>query len=487
MNANEYPERISPVMKQRFLCGIFHSLFMTVLFVSCASHNRKIHEYYSYVNSGQYDQALQALDKNMYLQKERNRFLYNAEIGRVKYLQGQYNESNGYLNDADNLVEDAKKTTGDVVKGTLINPMMKTYAVEDFEKFLLHYYKTLNYCNLGNIEDATVEARRITLDNDLLNDLKKGKTNRYSKDAFSLILQGIIYERSGDINNAFISYRNAVEVYTSQDDLTWYGVTIPDQLKKDVIRTAAWLGFTDQQQYFEKMFNEEYSGDSTAGGSLIIFWEHGRSPVKTEENIVFTLIKNTGGILTYQYKDETYNIPIPVNFGENSDSDIPQVLRIALPQYKIVCPNNVRANIRLNDNCNFTMEPVMDINTVAMEVLRQRRAKDIVDALVRLVTKTAIEAGAKAATKAIAKSGDEKASAAEAVADAVGTAFQGFSFFSEKADTRSWQTLPSGIEYARIPLQKGANKLEVKAKSSSLQKIRINGNGTTQIYSFYTR
>ncbi|XOD69147.1 MAG: hypothetical protein ACMUEM_01020 [Flavobacteriales bacterium AspAUS03] len=37
--------------------------------------------------------------------------------------------------------------------------------------------------------------------------------NCYTSDTFSLILQGLIYETSGNVNNDFISYKNATELY----------------------------------------------------------------------------------------------------------------------------------------------------------------------------------------------------------------------------------------------------------------------------------
>ena len=42
---------------------------------------------------------------------------------------------------------------------------------------------------------------------------------------------------------------------------------------------------------------------------------------------------------------------------------------------------------------------------------------------------------------------------------------------TEKADTRSWQTLPHGIYYTRVPLKSGENTVKLKAsKSSTLSK-----------------
>ncbi len=59
---------------------------------------------------------------------------------------------------------------------------------------MVHYYKSLNYLGLGKNEDAMVEARRISLRSFAQQDKAGFKTNKYSDDAFALMLQGIIYE-----------------------------------------------------------------------------------------------------------------------------------------------------------------------------------------------------------------------------------------------------------------------------------------------------
>ncbi|MFX8660939.1 hypothetical protein ABTM16_20055, partial [Acinetobacter baumannii] len=82
----------------------------------------------------------------------------------------------------------------------------QSYMGEDFERFMIHYYKALNYLYLHEPDGARVEARRITLSNNALEDKTRSK-NKYQEDAFSLIVQGLIYELNGEPNNAFISYR----------------------------------------------------------------------------------------------------------------------------------------------------------------------------------------------------------------------------------------------------------------------------------------
>src|SRR5690606_28269502 len=111
--------------------------------------------------------------------------------------------------------------------------------------------------------------------------------------------------------------------------------------------------------------------------------------------------------------------------------------------------------------------------------------------LTRLLVKKIAEAGAREAGKAMAKdkknddSEEEKKRKeknAEAVGDAVGLIFQAFSFISEKADTRNWQSLPAYIQYVRIPLSKGANKITVQLPGGRQEKtIEVQGRGGLQV------
>ena len=205
---------------------------LTLIFTSCSTYNMQVNDYYGHLRNGNYDKAAKALDNNKLLKKNRNYLLYLLERGKMSHLLHQWDSSNVYFNEADNIMEQSRKNSAkDIIVGTLMNPMMETYQAEDFEKYLVHYYKSLNYLQLGRPDEALVEARRISLRN-YTQEEKAGK-NKYESDAFSFMLQGMIYEKNQDINNAFIAYRNAVDVYLAHDG-DYYGTRIPEQLKKDL-------------------------------------------------------------------------------------------------------------------------------------------------------------------------------------------------------------------------------------------------------------
>ena len=162
------------------------------------------------------------------------------------------------MNKADAFIEENKLYLGGKVLGVLLNPEMETYTGEDFEKVTIHYYKALNYMFLNKLDEALVEAKRINLQLQEINDkYPEGKKNRYTSDGFALNMQGFLYEATGDVNNAFISYRNAVNLYLENNG-SFFGTPLPDQLKKDVLRTAASLGFLNELERYQKLLDTTY-------------------------------------------------------------------------------------------------------------------------------------------------------------------------------------------------------------------------------------
>lgn len=459
-------------------------LFGLMFFVfSCASYHDRISDYYQKVGAGDWVEAEKTLDKNPLLKKPRNKLLYLMEKGRLAHLAGEYAKSNQFLNEADLLFDVGLTSTGDAIVGAVLNPMSQNYKGEDFEVFMLHYYKALNYLYLGDKEAAIVEARRITLQTQAQKDKFNDKDSRYSKDAFSLIMQGLIYEADGDINNAFIAYRNAVEVYQQSEDGVYYGVSIPENLKYDVMRTAYKMGFTSELTKFESQFGLTFKDyTETAGGELVLFWENGVAPIKRQEDLFFTLVKGDNGSLFFT--DALGGLMIPFDFGFSGSANLTDVhsLRVALPKYEARNPLYRSAVVSVNQDA-FAFELVEDVNTLAIQTLRERWGKELGGVLTRLAVKKATEY----ALTSSAKSSNGKN---DALLEGLGMGVQLFSMLSEKADTRNWQSLPGYISYVRIPLEKGTNEVKLrltKANGAEVDDvIQVEGQGGLQFYNYST-
>lgn len=453
-------------------------LMPLLLLYSCATYNTRIQDYYGEVVNSNYTKADKLLDRNKILQARRNQLLFLMEKGKMAHLMKQYDSSNKFFNQADLFIEDVRTTVGDVALSTLLNPMMSTYKGEDFEKFMIHYYKALNYLYLGNRQEAIVEARRISLTSYAQQDKTNNNSNRYSDDAFSLMMQGLIYETDGDLNNAFISYRNSVELFTRGNN-QWYGVEVPEQLKKDLLRTAALNGFRDEVERFEKLFKIKYvPGKPSEGGELVVFWENGLAPVKREQNFFFALTKDGLGNFAFVDQTGTFSIPFDFSTGVNrNDLRVEDLrsLRIAFPRYEEQPLFYRNASLSVSES-QYQFEQIENINAIAFATLRQRFLKEMGLALSRLAVKKLAEIAAR--PKADDKNKNEK--------EALAMAIQIFSIASEKADTRNWQSLPHTISYTRIPLQKGSNEIKVQLSGGSTQSVQmsVEGNGGVQIRNF---
>src|SRR5690606_16822618 len=137
--------------------------------------------------------------------------------------------------------------------GYLTNPNMSVYRGEDHEHLMLLYFKAINFLKMRKPEEALVECRRLNIRLNQLSD-KYQSEQKYQRDAFIHNLMGIIYQTTGDYNNAFIAYRNALEIY-EPDYSRLFSLSAPQQLKVDLLNTAWWTGFMDEFEYYKNKFD----------------------------------------------------------------------------------------------------------------------------------------------------------------------------------------------------------------------------------------
>jgi len=434
-------------MKNRFLqiWTIAAVTCLLLLTTSCATYNSKSQVFQSRIQTGNIKGALAALDKNKFLQKNRNQLLYFFEKGKMAYLDGDYELSNQLFNKADAFIEEDKRAVGNKIIGVLLNPEKETYKGEDFEKVAIHYYKALNYTFLNKYDDALVEAKRISLQLQKLNETyPEGKKNRYKEDAFALNLQGLLYEASGDINNAFISYRNCVDVYLKNKG-SYIGVSIPEQLKQDLFRTADIMGFRNSIEEYEKKLEVTYVKKSR-DKEVVVFWENGLVPYKDETYFTFTLLPGSGlGYATVVNKDLALDLPLPIFMRKDSPID---VFNVAFPRYISRQPYYSNATI-IKEGSQYSFQLAQDYDQIAFKTLKDRTLREIGKTALRIATK-------KASQYTVQNKNEE-----------LGAVLGLFNAFTEGADTRNWQSLPSKIYYSRVPLVQGDNKLKLQLQSSS--------------------
>jgi hypothetical protein len=384
------------------------------------------------------------LEKDTKSPKNRNRLLYYLNRGYVSWMLNDYQHSVDYLNTAENIIDDYSMHLGAEALALIANPMVKPYRAEDFETVMVNCFKAINYMQLDEREDAMVECRRINLKLNNLNDKYQDHKNRYQRDAFAHTMMGLLYDANGDYNNAFIAYRNALEVYET-DYTQNFNVQPPRQLKLDILHTAYILGFSEELNSYERKFGMKYTPAKKPDAEMIFFWMNGFCPVKDEWSINFTVIRGTGGLVTFVNEGLGLSFPFLLGSSEKESFSDLKLIRIAFPKYAERKPASASAVIT-SGTASYPLELVEDINAIAFKTLNDRFMREMAGSLLRVAAKQALEE--------LTRKEDKNAGAVLSIVNAV----------TEKADTRNWQSLPHGISYARIPLTGGDNKLTLNVK-----------------------
>ena len=440
---------------------LISTLLLVAMLQGCATYYDKAKKIESALLVHDYTKAKKSIKHNKFLKKKRNTLLYHLEMGKVYHLENDFDTSNYHFNMADDLMEESGAIT-DFLVSTAVNPNMQTYRASSNEKIIIHYYKALNYLQLGNMDDAVVEARKLNLKEQALFIDKKGKDKKYAQDPFGLLLMGMIYEADKDFNNAFITYRNAYEYY--QKSKVFKG-KMPATLVSDVNRTARISGIN----YF--IGSDIRVSTKGEGGELILFWENGLAPIKREKNVYFTLLQgDKKGMYFFSDQNNTMQIPITYDFSnrdkEFKPSDI-GLLRIASSYFESRPMYNHQASLRVNDK-SYYFNLGEDIEQLAYQMEKEDYLIELGKRFTRMVVKKVAE---------LALSNQN-----EAAGLALGIA----NFAMEKADTRSWQTLPNQIYYARIPLKKGQNIVEVTLENGKKISLDVLAKGGMQFKSVVT-
>lgn len=397
------------------------SLLITflIIFTGCASFNfyKKID---TAILSGNFVEADKIIEqeKNRYVGE--HELLYYFDKGSILQMVGDYNASIEYLNNAELKIESLyTKSITKELSSYFTNDMSLPYEGEDFEQVMVHIIKGLNFMYNGDFNGALVEARKVNHRLNLLSDRYEGK-NIYKEDAFARYLSAIAYEAKGEMNDAFIAYKKALNVYKDYQNL--YGTSIPQNLKSEILRSADAVKFYDEieeleREWGQKVYFEKYRDFKQKGEVVFVIYD-GMAPYKISKHIDFP-IKEKGKIAYY--------------------------VKVAFP--KFVARKNVISNGQIAVNDVFINSFVAeDITSIAIKTLENKNFLIEAKAIARAVAKYQM-------AKAISDDGKNKL---------LGLATNIFNVATEQADTRSWRTLPARFHLMRVTLKPGKYQLKLK-------------------------
>lgn len=398
---------------------------------------------------------------------EKSLVLYGMDRGMLLQLAGDYQQSNAVLEQAEEELD--RLYTRKIRTETLAfmtNDTALPYEGDPYEQVLLNVLKALNYVALGQWQDALVEARRIDHRLNVLSDRIQEK-GAYREDGFARYLSGILYESTGDVNNAFIAYRKAYETFDATR--AWSHTAVPSQLREDLLRTAEALHFTQELAEYRRLFPDtmwETSQSLQQLAQVVVISYNGRAPRKEDQfldlpvslDALQLVLLNRG--LSQATRQSNRGVDT-VLYGLNG-----RVVRVALPRLvpqKTQVPVD-RVSLIPDNGSRVTVntELVHNVTALAEKALSERMAGITVKALARATTKfAAAEATTRGAQQLAGKD------AGPLVGLLVGLLAKGLAVASEEADKRSWQTLPDEIHFARVWVPPGRYQVQSQSGGGS--------------------
>jgi uncharacterized protein len=421
--------------------------FLLILFFasSCARYYRTQYLFNKNFERGNLEGAQKVLYSDKKGSSRNTKLLHYLNLGVINNLQGNYTQSNIYFEEAFKVGEDYRVNYIHETAGLIANPFLVEYKGEDHELLLIHYYKALNFLKLNDYNAALVEARRMNIKLNQLSD-KYSSENKYKKDAFMHLLMGLIYDANGEYNNAFIAYRNAYNVY-QEDYSRLFGLSAPQQLKQDLLRTAYLMNFDEDLRRYEEEFGFKYQHKPARNGEIIYFWNSGLGPVKIEKGIQFVIARGNNNDV--YFRNQEYGMEFRYNVEEeerrNSLSRL-EFVKVVIPAYLERPLNFKEAYVKCNDII-YPFQKVEDVNAIAFKSLQQRLWMELSKSLLRVALKKVAEHGVRSKN------------------DDLGAAIGFLNFMVERADIRNWQSIPHSIYYARVPLAEGENNIVFETAS----------------------
>lgn len=396
--------------------------------IGCATYTSRMELSRDLYYEGRYGESLEGLNKLVKKAASRDHCLLLLERGKVNLVLGNYDAAIADLQEAEKRFQDIEATTSvsEVFKSILVNPTMGEYQPEPHEQIMISSYLLLAYWLKGDREGAFVERNRIV-----------GKLDQY--------ISGLSEKDRASLDVPFARYLAAVlyEVEGREDDA---------RIEYDAVRAL-------RPDEAPLAINSQLT-------ELVVFAEVGRAPVKVSTEIRGYLQKDGGALLGFFYLPGSSG---PQQFslaGVGSLSlDKPGVLfTFAFPQC-VKEPKKVRECKLVVDGVEAGALTLLDdLEGTAYAAYQKDLGATLIKAAFRTYIKTVAQ------TKL---AGD---GARGTAVDVLGKVLSAV----DRADTRSWQTLPAEIRLFRMECAPGSHQICIKYLGGNGEMIGVS---STQIFS----
>ena len=346
--------------------------------------------------------------------KSKDIVLYKLEMGSVYHFAGQYDSSFVMFHEAESEIN--RLFTKSIARGLssiLINDNQLAYDGEDYESIYLNTFNCLNFMHQSKYDEALVEARRVVFKLQHVNVKYKGLLETLSHADTT----GKVIWKSGksNVQNSALAHYLSGILYAKSGRLDDSRIEYEQLLKS----------FGDQPRNFtpeDINFNDLKHMMNPDSFNVLLISFTGRSP--------------------YKYQVDS-RILIP-------DEDF--YLKLSLPALHLV-PSVVKSvYATIDDSLSVPLNLIENMDEVAFEVYKVKEPIIYARTFLRAFMKAM---GTRYAERKVKKKGNKVLSAVISLA--------GFltSEATEKADLRSWQTMPGKAYVKLVKLTKGKHVIRI--------------------------
>jgi len=397
----------------------------------CALYSSQFEPVHAELASQHFDAALKKHEEIGTSSTDEVVFLLNKAM--LQRMNGDLAGSNVTFEQAKALMDELSATSvSETTLSFIINDSTQSYVGEEYEQVLLHLYEALNYLELGKLDEARVEALQV--DEKLKAVSGKIAGSVYADDAFARYVTALIYEENREWSDAMIAYRKSYEAYKQYAKA--FNVSVPQLLKEDLVRYTDYLGLRDENRHYRKEFGiEKTQGviERSELGEVVFILHNGLAPVKREHATVVPDLAT--GLM--------YRVSLPYYETRAVDA---RTARLTIR------PTTATPGIGPELAYRTQTEQFENVDAIARASLDGISARAVARAVAKI-------AAARAALQAGSSSRDKNAAWVGILAG-VGLSVAGAA--TERADTRSWLTLPHDIQLARIALPPGNYNVKVE-------------------------
>lgn len=429
----------------------------TAIFVTSSNLNAGTFKTYQ-EDSDQFRQTLNQSDDSHLIQKfidnagKKDGALYLLEQARIQQVNQNYEASLETYKKAFELIDKQKQRAkvsasrvGFQALSMLSNDSVVPYIVPPYEQVLAHISQAKNYIYIKDMQAASVEMRiaqqlqrEIELDHEqeLAKKTEKEKKKKQDEDAptptqLNEALAGLD-PIAGKIKN---TYQNSYAFYMAAslwEVLGEYNDALVDYKKAYELQPEPQIA-SDIQRVDQ--LNTKKSKNSVP---VIIFIEQGVVPQKVENKLVIPGPNGLLNIAFATYEPRTYQTPQPTQILLNN--------------------KKIQNSYILND-----------IGALAVKQLKEQTAATVTRQIIRTTTKYVAQK----------ELGNQLGALGQLAGNLMNTA-------TDHADLRSWSTLPSNTQIARLNLAPGKYQLQLASagKHSTPLTVEAVANQTTFVYAY---